>query len=204
MDFLVLSSNFGNAGNWEEGDADANGLVDVRDFLALSANYGSGSGGSGTRVLRGMVDRSIRRKKKKASRMRLTLEGQAVGELPPSVVADLVSRGVAIGPDRMIALAQLTTRPFRIRHHFSRRKSTKPERADSLLSPAAVAERLSVSARTVIRYIESGHLPAIPLPSAERTRWRIKPEDLQAFLDERYRPARVSKAKPKPVTRRTF
>ena len=39
-DFLVLSANFGQAGDAASGDTDCNGEVDFADFLALSANFG--------------------------------------------------------------------------------------------------------------------------------------------------------------------
>ena len=43
-DFLVLSSNFGQAAtvsaNWQSGDHDCDGNVDFTDFLLMSANFG--------------------------------------------------------------------------------------------------------------------------------------------------------------------
>ena len=40
-DFLVLSSNFGQAGGWAAGDFDGSGDVQFADFLQLSANFGN-------------------------------------------------------------------------------------------------------------------------------------------------------------------
>ena len=39
-DFLVLSSNFGQSGGWNDGDSDGTGEVNFADFLALSSNFG--------------------------------------------------------------------------------------------------------------------------------------------------------------------
>jgi excisionase family DNA binding protein len=52
-----------------------------------------------------------------------------------------------------------------------------------LLEVSHVAHRLSVSEEFVRRLIRSGQLPAILVGK----RWRIKPEDLQAYLDRRQR-----------------
>ncbi len=40
-DFLILSTNFGNAGEVPEGDTDCNGQIEFADFLVLSANFGA-------------------------------------------------------------------------------------------------------------------------------------------------------------------
>lgn len=46
-DFLVLSSEFGNANaGWSDGDFDGNRKVEFPDFLALSANFGTASAAS--------------------------------------------------------------------------------------------------------------------------------------------------------------
>ena len=45
-DYLVLESNFGNAGGWTNGDFNGNGMVDFSDYLALEANFGQGGVGS--------------------------------------------------------------------------------------------------------------------------------------------------------------
>ena len=42
-DFLALSRNFGQPGEYTEGDFDKDGTVDVADFLLLSRNFGQGS-----------------------------------------------------------------------------------------------------------------------------------------------------------------
>ena len=39
-DFLILSSNFGQAGGPGQGDIDGDGLVAFADFLTLSSNFG--------------------------------------------------------------------------------------------------------------------------------------------------------------------
>ena len=39
-DFLALSRNFSKAGGLAEGDFDGDGVVTIRDFLALSRNFG--------------------------------------------------------------------------------------------------------------------------------------------------------------------
>ena len=40
LDFLALAENFGEAGDWDQGDFDGNGEVDFLDFLALAENFG--------------------------------------------------------------------------------------------------------------------------------------------------------------------
>ena len=42
-DFLNLSGNFGQAGNWGDGNFDGANGVDFADFLALSGNFGAGA-----------------------------------------------------------------------------------------------------------------------------------------------------------------
>lgn len=39
-DFLILSGNFGESGNWSEGDFDGDGLIRFEDFLELSNHFG--------------------------------------------------------------------------------------------------------------------------------------------------------------------
>ncbi len=39
-DFLTLSANFGNPGDWEDGSFNYDNDVGFNDFLALSANFG--------------------------------------------------------------------------------------------------------------------------------------------------------------------
>lgn len=40
-DFLILASNFGNEGSFEDGDFDHDGFVSFSDFLVLARNFGS-------------------------------------------------------------------------------------------------------------------------------------------------------------------
>jgi hypothetical protein len=40
-DFLTLSGNFGQSGDWTQGDFDGNGETDFPDFLILSENFGT-------------------------------------------------------------------------------------------------------------------------------------------------------------------
>lgn len=52
---------------------------------------------------------------------------------------------------------------------------------DELLSPQRVATLLGVTDRTVLRYIEDGHLPAVRLPGGRL--WRIRRSDVDALLN---------------------
>jgi excisionase family DNA binding protein len=54
---------------------------------------------------------------------------------------------------------------------------TKP---DDLLNPREAAEILRVTDRTVLRYIEAGHLAAVQLPGGRL--WRIRRADVEALL----------------------
>ena len=45
-DFLVLSGNFGNEGNYKEGNFDLQGGIEFADFLLLSSNFGKSFGGA--------------------------------------------------------------------------------------------------------------------------------------------------------------
>lgn len=49
-DFLMLSNNFGQAGDWRQGDFDGNGEVEFADFLALSSNFGEMANSSAASV----------------------------------------------------------------------------------------------------------------------------------------------------------
>jgi excisionase family DNA binding protein len=49
-----------------------------------------------------------------------------------------------------------------------------------LLTPEHVAERLRVSRITVVRWLRQGRIPGRKL--GEKI-WRVRPEDLQAFID---------------------
>jgi excisionase family DNA binding protein len=51
---------------------------------------------------------------------------------------------------------------------------------DALLSPQEVAGILRVTDRTVLRYIEEGHLVASRLPGGRL--WRIRRSDVDALL----------------------
>lgn len=72
--------------------------------------------------------------------------------------------------------------------------STTPDR---WFTPPTVARRLGIKAERVIGFIRSGELVAVNLASKGRTRprYRIAPEDLQAFLLRR-------SVRPAPPTRR--
>ena len=54
-DFLILSSNFGEAGGYVDGDINCSGAVDFADFLALSANFGANAGASAVPEPSGIV-----------------------------------------------------------------------------------------------------------------------------------------------------
>jgi len=47
-DFLILSTNFSQAGSFEDGDANFDGLIDFKDFLKLSDEFGQTVSPSGT------------------------------------------------------------------------------------------------------------------------------------------------------------
>ena len=51
-----------------------------------------------------------------------------------------------------------------------------------LLTPDAVADRLDVSRRTAVKWMKSGELPAILMPSGD---FRMDPADLARWEDER-------------------
>ena len=40
VDFLALATNFGKAGDWEQGDFTGDGMVTFTDFIVLASNYG--------------------------------------------------------------------------------------------------------------------------------------------------------------------
>src|SRR5213596_2805207 len=64
---------------------------------------------------------------------------------------------------------------------------------EKLLTPEQVAERLQVTERTVYGWLRRGKLPALKLGRL----WRIRPEDLEAFLES----ARPSAQSPSPLRR---
>ena len=66
-----------------------------------------------------------------------------------------------------------------------------------LLTPEWIAERCEISTRTVMRAIRAGELKASQL--AERGCWRIKPEDLDAWIEARANRARTARP-PSPRT----
>ena len=64
---------------------------------------------------------------------------------------------------------------------------------NTLLTARAVAERLGVSADTVLRWTRRGELPAIKLPGGAV---RYRENDLEAWLEERATPRRGVLATP--------
>ena len=60
----------------------------------------------------------------------------------------------------------------------------------SALSTQAVAERLSVSDRSVRRWIIGGQLAAIVLGSSIKPIYRIDADELERFIDARRRPGK--------------
>lgn len=71
---------------------------------------------------------------------------------------------------------------------------------DSLMTVREVAERCRVHAKTVMRAIARGELRAVRL--GERGAYRIRPTDLEAWLDERaVRPARFARVGQEQVGR---
>jgi excisionase family DNA binding protein len=50
---------------------------------------------------------------------------------------------------------------------------------EKLLTPEQVAERLQVTERTVYSWLRRGKLPALKLGRL----WRIRPDDLETFLE---------------------
>jgi excisionase family DNA binding protein len=54
-----------------------------------------------------------------------------------------------------------------------------------LLSTAEAAERLKVSSATVERLVHAGELRVVELGTSRRQKWRIRPDDLMAFIEAR-------------------
>lgn len=52
---------------------------------------------------------------------------------------------------------------------------------EQMLTTAQIAERLQVTQKTVVGWIQAGKLPAYKLSRL----WRVKESDLQAFLEAR-------------------
>ncbi|MDZ4042536.1 MAG: helix-turn-helix domain-containing protein [Eubacteriales bacterium] len=57
---------------------------------------------------------------------------------------------------------------------------------NELLTPEEVAERLKVKPRTVGEWLRSGMLTGVKIGGI----WRVKEEDLEAFIEERRGPGR--------------
>ena len=55
--------------------------------------------------------------------------------------------------------------------------------SERLLTAREVAERLGVSAETVLRYTRAGELRGIRLPGTTRGRLRYRPEEVEAWLE---------------------
>ena len=56
---------------------------------------------------------------------------------------------------------------------------------DRASTPPVVARQLGVDSHKVLRWIASGQLRAVNVGDGSRPRWRIMPDDLQAFLERR-------------------
>ena len=54
-----------------------------------------------------------------------------------------------------------------------------------LLSTAETAERLKISVSSVERLVHSGELRVVELGTSRRQKWRIRPDDLMAFIESR-------------------
>jgi excisionase family DNA binding protein len=52
---------------------------------------------------------------------------------------------------------------------------------DKLLTPAAVADKLGIAPLTVVRWLRAGKLPGRKFG---RKFWRVRPDDLEAFINE--------------------
>ncbi len=53
------------------------------------------------------------------------------------------------------------------------------------LTPPAIAKVLGVSKEHVIRFIASGELRAVNTSLGDRPRWKVNPDDFQAFVNRR-------------------
>lgn len=56
---------------------------------------------------------------------------------------------------------------------------------DRATTPPAISKQLVVHVGKVLGWIQSGELRALNVGNGNRPRWRIMPDDLQAFLDRR-------------------
>lgn len=54
-----------------------------------------------------------------------------------------------------------------------------------LLSTAEAAERLGVSSDYVEQKVHLGEIRVVELGTSRRQKWRIRPDDLMAFIDSR-------------------
>jgi len=55
---------------------------------------------------------------------------------------------------------------------------------NGLLTPRQVAKMLHTHINTIYRYLETGQLKGHKLGTLRFARWRIKQEDLDAFIDK--------------------
>ena len=73
--------------------------------------------------------------------------------------------------------------------------------APRFLSPAAIAKQLDISPDTVLAWIARGALSAINAsrdPRSRKPRWRVSPDDLEAFLGTRRNKPAPVRAAPRP------
>lgn len=56
---------------------------------------------------------------------------------------------------------------------------------DRAYTPPSAARLLAVNVHKILAWIASGEIRASNLGNGSRPRWRIMPDDLQAFLDRR-------------------
>lgn len=66
-----------------------------------------------------------------------------------------------------------------------------------LLTPAQVAERLNLKPDTVQRYIRTGRIPGVPVAGDKRKRFRVRLEDLEAYIQNGYNPPAPDPVKPR-------
>lgn len=77
----------------------------------------------------------------------------------------------------------------------------------NLLSVKEVAEYLGTRTHSVLTLIHSGELPVqdISLTDGGKPRWRIKPEDLEAFLERRTLRIEPKRRRPRrPTTKKKY
>lgn len=77
-------------------------------------------------------------------------------------------------------------------------KQNSSRYAKRFLTPPEAAKILGVDAFKILKFIESGELRASNLSMSHRARWKINPDDLDAFLESRS----ASRPLPKPITKR--